>query len=131
MSEVQEVIDSANIKCHHLPFHFKTLPLEVAILITEYVCPVNYTVDDIKNTKNMLSAFQWELPDWFWRGRLDKQHLFMELDGLEKTRPPMGWQLALDLMNLVTDQARFPSSGLANRERVLGIMFGLEKAFLE
>lgn len=136
---VQEAIDSANIEslrgssieCHRLPFHFKNLPLEVAILITEYICPVNYTVDDIKNTRNMLSVFQWELPDWFWRGRLTKQHLFMELDGLKETSSPVGWQLALDLMSLVSDLVRFSASGLANRERVLGIMFGLEKTFLE
>ena len=43
----------------------------------------------------------------------------------------MGWQLALDLMSLVKDQARFSSNGLANRERALGIMLGLEKTFLE
>ena len=132
---VQEAIDSANIEClrrserHLLPFHFTSLPLEVAILITEYICPVNYTVDDIKDTRNMLLVFQWKLPDWFWRGRFN-EHLFVELYEAKKTSS-IGWQLALNLMSLVTDQARFSSSGLVNRERVLGIMFGLEKTFLE
>ena len=57
-------------------------------------------------------------------------HLFVELYEVKKTSP-IGWQLALNLMSLVTDQARFSSSGLVNRERVLGIMFGLEETFLE
>ena len=57
MPAIQKAIDSAkierlrgsNVEFHRLPSHFKNIPLEVAILITECVCPVKYTVDDIKD----------------------------------------------------------------------------------
>lgn len=137
MPVIQKAIDNANIESlrgsdvefHRLPSHFQKIPLDVAILITECVCPVKYTVDDITNTKNMLSVFQWKLPDWFWRGRLN-EHLLIELGELKKASSTVGWQLALDMMSLVLDRARYSSSGLANRERVLGIMFALEKTYL-
>ena len=135
---VQEAIDGASIKSRRVPStgrrrlssRFSYLPLDVAILVAEWVCPVNYTADDVKDTRNMLLVFEWKLPDWFWRGRLNK-HFFVELDRIMKASSPVNWQLRLDLMSLVFDPTWFPSSGLANRERVLGIMLALEKAYLE
>lgn len=133
--EVQKAMNCANVenlresKGHHLSSHFSNIPLEVAILIAEWVCPVKYTLDDIKDTGNMLSVFGWKLPDWFWQGRLD-ECLFIELDRLKKARSPVSWQLRLNLMCLVADRTRFSSSGLASCERVLGIMLALEKTYL-
>ncbi|CAI7655928.1 unnamed protein product [Penicillium glandicola] len=127
---IQEALDCAEIKCHH-PSQFSNIPLEVAILISERVCPIiDYTVDDIKDTRNMLIEFGWELPEWFWRARLN-EHLFFELNKLSKKGSSKDGQLRLDLMSLVADQSRFASSGLANRERVLATMFALDKAYTE
>lgn len=134
--EVQKAMNCANVeslresRSRHLPSHFSSIPLEVAVLITEWICPVKYTLDDIKNTGNMLLVFGWKLPDLFWQGRMD-DHLFIELDKLKKARSPVGWQLRLNLMCLVVDRTRFSSNGLASRERVLGVILDLEKAYLD
>jgi hypothetical protein len=49
--------------------HFINLPFEIAILIAEIICPVNYTLFQVNDTREMLSVFKWSLPDWFWRRR--------------------------------------------------------------
>ncbi|CDM31600.1 hypothetical protein PROQFM164_S02g001750 [Penicillium roqueforti FM164] len=106
------------------------IPLEVAILIAEWVCPIKHTLSDIKNTGNMLLVFGWNLPDWFWQRRLD-EGLFIELDKLKKEMSPVGWQLRLNLMCLVVGRTEFrSSSGLASRERVLKSILALEKPYL-
>ena len=131
MPEVQKAMDCAPVeslresRSRHLPSHLSSISLEVAALIAEWVCPVKYTLDDIKNTGNMLLVFEWKLPDWFWKGRLDER-LFIELD----QRSPVSWQLRLNLMCLVVDRTRSSSNGLASRERVLGALLDLEEAYL-
>ena len=109
---------------------FSDIPLEVAILIAEWVCLVKYTLSDIKNTGNMLLVFGWNLPNWFWQGRVDER-LFIELDELKKVRSPVGWQLRLNLMCLVVHRTESrSSSGLASRERVMKGILALEKTYL-
>jgi hypothetical protein len=78
-------------------------------------------------------VFGWELPEWFWRARLNSHlHLFFfELDKTSKIRSPADWQLWLNLMSLVADRSRFVSTGLANRERVLGVMLALEEVYAD
>lgn len=58
--------------------------------------------------------------------------LFIELDELKKSKSPVDWQvLGLGLMSLVSDQEWYCSSGFGNRERVLGILVEMKKAYLE
>lgn len=115
---LQEVITRANTGDSIYP-HFSKLPLEVIILISEWVCPTDYDLDDVENIRNMLFAFQWNLPDWFWRRRL-QEDLFFELDILRKSSSPVNWQmLGLGLMGLVSDRTWYTTRGLANRERIL------------
>ena len=52
------------------------LPLEVCLLITEIICPFEYSHSDVENTRDMLSVFGWTLPDWFWRSRLQLNAIF-------------------------------------------------------
>ncbi|KAJ5426391.1 hypothetical protein N7465_001461 [Penicillium sp. CMV-2018d] len=126
--EVQKAMNCANVE-KSAGIKKPSIRLEVAVLIAEWICPVKYTLDDIKNTGNMLLVFGWKLPDWFWQGRMD-DHLFIELDKLKKARSPLSWQLRLNLMCLVVDRTRFSSNGLASRERVFGVILDLEKAYL-
>jgi len=95
-------------------------PMEINIMISEWVCPVDYILKDIGDMRNLLLAFQWKLPDWFWKRRLKaKEYLFFELDVLRKSGSPVNWQiLKLDLMSLYSDQGWYSRSGLANRERI-------------
>ncbi|KAJ5212361.1 uncharacterized protein N7498_004007, partial [Penicillium cinerascens] len=130
---VQKAIDIAKVEAERSDYCLRktSFPLEISVLIAEWVCPLNYTENDINNTKNMLLAFQWKLPDFFWRARLN-EFLFVELDELKKAKFPVDWQvLRLGLMRLVSDRKWYLASGLGDRERVLGIMVDIKKAYLE
>lgn len=123
---IQEAINSAKAECYHPSSVFSILPLELVVLISEYACPItDYTVENVQNLGNMLSGFGWELPAWFWRVRLDES-LFFELEKPTDTSS-VDWKARLNLMSLVADRSRLVSSGLVNRERVLGIMVSLKK----
>ncbi|CAG8179004.1 unnamed protein product [Penicillium nalgiovense] len=81
--------------------------------------------------RNMLSAWQWTLPDWFWKVRL-KEELFIELNSLRESNYSIDWQaLRLDLIALVSDRVWYVSSGLPNRERVIGFMTAIKSNFLK
>ncbi|KAJ5456761.1 hypothetical protein N7530_012035 [Penicillium desertorum] len=129
--EVQKVVDNARkTKKEYKPPRCSHVPLEVATMIAEWTCPVDYTAD-VKNTRNMLLAWQWTFPDWFWKVRL-KEELFVELNSLRESNYSIDWQaLRLDLMALVSDQERYLSSGLPNRERVIGFMTAIKSNFLK
>ncbi|KAI3134100.1 hypothetical protein CBS147330_3664 [Penicillium roqueforti] len=130
--EVQRAIESARkTKKERVQSRYSDVPLEVAIMIAELICPVDYTPADLKNTRNMLSVLQWTLPDWFWKRRL-KEEIFIELNSLREANCSIDWQgLRLDLMGLVFDKNWYVFSGLPNRERVLGLMTGIKSNFLE
>ncbi|OKP08609.1 hypothetical protein PENSUB_5596 [Penicillium subrubescens] len=102
---------------------FDRLPAELTHLISEWVLPIEYTSDDVRNMRNMLLAFGWDLPGWFWRRRL-AEDLFFELEVLRKSCfPPPAWMklqmMRLDVMYLTFDRTWYPHSGLANRKRIL------------
>lgn len=102
--------------------YFNKLPTEVNFLISEWACPIDYTSDDVRNIRNMLLAFGWDLPDWFWLRRLSEE-FFFELDILRNSSSPppsrMNLQLLrLDVMRLTFDRTRYPHCGLANRQRI-------------
>lgn len=101
--------------------YFNKLPTEINFLISEWICPIDYTSDDVRNTRNMLLAFGWDLPDWFWQRRL-AEDFFFELDILRKSSSPpsrMNLQiLRLDVMHLTFDRTWYPHCGLANRQRI-------------
>jgi len=125
---IQQAMDSAKTECYHPSSRFSNIPLELMVLISEDVCPItDYTVNDVQNLRNMLLGFGWKLPEWFWRVRLDER-LFFEL-GKSSESPSAYWKVRLNLMSLVADRSRLVSSGLVNRERVLGIMFALKEAY--
>jgi hypothetical protein len=101
--------------------YYNRLPTEITLLISEWVCPTDYTSDDVRNMRNILLAFRWDLPDWFWLRRLPED-FFFELDTLRKSSSPppprMNLQiLRLDVMRL-TFRKRNPHCGLANRQRI-------------
>lgn len=102
--------------------YFNKLPTEVNFLISEWVCPIDYTSDNVRNMRNMLLAFRWDLPDWFWLRRLSED-FFFELDILRKSSSPPPSQmnlqiLRLDVMRLTFDRTWYPHCGLANRQRI-------------
>ena len=119
---LQEVITHAIERPFTTRVYFNELPTEVTFLISEWVCPIEYTSDDVRNMRNMLLAFGWDLPDWFWLRRLSED-FFFELDILRKSSSPppsrMNLQiLQLDVMRLTFDRTWYPHCGLANRQRI-------------
>ncbi|CRL26671.1 unnamed protein product [Penicillium camemberti] len=124
---IQQAIASTKTDYYHPTSGLGILPLELRVLISEFICPItDYTMSDVQNLRNMLLGFGWELPKWFWRVRLDER-LFFELKYSEDTSAD--WKLRLELMSLVADRSRLGSSGLANRERIIGIMLALRDAY--
>ncbi|KAJ5701125.1 hypothetical protein N7488_008673 [Penicillium malachiteum] len=109
------------------------LPLDIWLLVVEDICPVKYTRLEVTNLRNMYSVFSFNLPEFFW-GRRSQRELsfFFELDLLTKDEcDSLDWQfLFLCLVELLSDEKWFPSGGLANRDRVLkpikGIIANLE-----
>ncbi|KAJ5123591.1 hypothetical protein N7448_009688 [Penicillium atrosanguineum] len=71
---VQKAFEVAKVEAERPNFCSRKIsfPLEISLLISEWVCPVNHTGHDIKNIKNMLLTFQWKLPEFFWRVRLSE-----------------------------------------------------------
>jgi hypothetical protein len=129
---IQKAINSATkTKDKCIRSRCSPIPLEVAIMIAEWTCPIDYTPADVKNTRNMLSAWHWTLPDWFWKRRL-KEDIFIELISFRESNHSIDWQaLRLDLMGLVSDREWYFYSGLPNRERVLGFMTAIKANFLK
>jgi hypothetical protein len=118
--ELQNAIQVAqNMVGKRKSSYLNKLPLEISLLVAEIICPIIYTQSDVQNMRNMLSVFALNLPDAFWRSRLQsKRDLFFEVDLLETDS--VDWQLLwLGLMGLLSDKW-YNSSGLAHRERLLG-----------
>jgi hypothetical protein len=52
----------------------------------------NATRDSIEDTENLLNAFRWRLPGWYWQNRCRKD-LIMEFQELLKLNDtPIDWQ---------------------------------------
>lgn len=128
---IQQAMDSAaKTGCNDLSSSLNILPLELMILISDYVCPItDYTADDVRNLRNMLLGFRWQLPKYFWRVRLDES-LFSRLSKCDESSFA-DWKLRLSLMSIVADPNKLKSSGLVNRGRVLEIMRALKEAYMK
>ncbi|KAJ5177797.1 uncharacterized protein N7500_000496 [Penicillium coprophilum] len=130
--EMHKAIDRARkTEKNHIRPRDNSIPLDIAIIVAELICPIDYTPADLMNTRNMLAAFQWTLPDGFWKRRLKEEDILFELELLRKANYPIDWQsLRLDLMALVSNRHWYHFSGLANRVRVLGFMTAIASNFL-
>jgi len=96
------------------------IPPEVVLMTMEIICPLEYTQENVQDMRNLLSVFSLDIPKSFWERRLKFDiHMLPELDLLEKVDlESLDWQLlGLSLMDLHSDPF-WPSSGLANRQRV-------------
>ncbi|KAJ5746191.1 hypothetical protein N7520_011373 [Penicillium odoratum] len=88
------------------------LPLEICLLVLDIICPLDFTQRDVQSTSNMLSVFVLNVPEFFWRSRLQANHdLFFEVDCV-RDHDSLDWQcLWLGLMDLLADHTWFISSG--------------------
>lgn len=119
--EVQNIINLARAqRTDWKSSHFNKLPLEICLLVLEDICPLDFTQCDVQCTRNMLSVFALDVPESFWRSRLQtNRDLFFEVDCV-RDHDSLDWQyLWLGLMDLLADHTWFVSSGLATRKRAL------------
>lgn len=131
---IRDIIDRFQVLSFTTPgvssTRFSTLPMDVAVLIAEMVCPLEYDLDDVKDTENLVSISQWRLPRSFWCLRLDENILF-ELKELKGSKALLDWQLLrLALMRLVADESSYISKGLKLRARAMERMYGIKKMYL-
>lgn len=128
---VQKAIYSARFMRQRPYPCFGKVPFDVVFLIAELVCPIMYTTCDVDDTRSMIIAFQWKLPDSFWRTRLNENEFF-EFEELKKDTSPVDWQmLRLDMMILVSDPWLYSSSGLLDRKWLLETMLAIKSAYLK
>lgn len=107
-----------------------TLPLDIATLIADYICPLHYSNWHASSLRNLLSIFEWTLPESFWRRRIDEE-LFFELQDIRKSdsNAHFDWQtLRLELM-LLQEYTLHHRSGLELRSHVLGALSELMAAY--
>ncbi|CAP74185.1 hypothetical protein PCH_Pc14g00440 [Penicillium rubens Wisconsin 54-1255] len=83
--ELQSTIQLAqNMVGKRKSSYLNRLPLEISLLVAEIICPIIYTQSDVQKIRNMLSVLALNLPDAFWRSRLQsKRDLFFEVDLLD------------------------------------------------
>jgi hypothetical protein len=104
--------------------------MDIAVLIADMVCPVQYSLEDVRDTENLVSISQWQLPQSFWSLRLNESTLF-ELNSLRGSKALLDWQLLrLALMRLVADESSYVSIGLFIRVRAMERMNGIKNMYL-
>lgn len=102
------------------------VPLDIAIQIVE--CS---KLAGIKDTRNMLAAFGWRLPDSYWKSRC-KMDLIFEYADLHKTNCPVDWQLiGLATEELMEDPGWERNTGLGTRRWIFGHLKQIKTIFLD
>lgn len=137
--EIRDAIERANnlgITSNGTSFKFTKLPCELKLMILDFVCPLEYKKSDLQDTRNLLIAFGWSLPGYFWRSRFPPgrflpdrfppdERLVFEVKTLKATSLARWHAFFLDLAPVFSNRENFLASGLANRERVLAILDGI------
>ncbi|PLB55680.1 hypothetical protein P170DRAFT_344994 [Aspergillus steynii IBT 23096] len=108
------------------------IPVELAIMIVDLIRKApGYGLEDIKSTRNMLSAFGWSLPDTYWQSRC-RNRLIFEVEDLIEAGSKVDWQLVcLGLEELLFDHHWYFKGGLRNRGRILQLIGQIKVVFLE
>ncbi|OKL60901.1 hypothetical protein UA08_03221 [Talaromyces atroroseus] len=103
----------------------RRVPLEVAMQIVEAA-----KLSSIADTRNMLTAFEWRLPDSYWQSKCDMDLIF-EYDDLRKTNALVDWQfLALATEELLENPGWFDNSGLRIRRQTFDFLKQIKDGFL-
>ncbi|KAJ0413850.1 hypothetical protein BJY00DRAFT_319412 [Aspergillus carlsbadensis] len=101
------------------------LPLEIALEIIDAIANSNrppltgLPCDPIQDTRNILAAFHWDLPDSYWIKRCSPALVFEDED-LRRSGTPVGWAaLCLRLEALFDDPHWYCVGGLRRRRDIL------------
>jgi hypothetical protein len=92
------------------------LPLDIKYIILDYL---NHT-----DTRNVLMALKWRIPDQYWRGRVPKD-IIWEIKELAASPTDVAWQdLCLEAELLLESL-----HGLLNRQRIIQVLRGTKSLF--
>ncbi|RHZ63443.1 uncharacterized protein CDV56_107656 [Aspergillus thermomutatus] len=107
------------------------LPLDLAVTIVDLMYKTQpHCQQRIDDTRNLLEAFRWRLPNTYWQARCNTPLLF-ELDDLIKAGTAVNWPgLCLGIEELLLDDDWYCNSGLNNRARTLKLLNGIKEGFL-
>jgi hypothetical protein len=101
------------------------IPLDIAIQLVEWVKLIS-----VADTRNMLTAFGWRLPDSYWK-RFCKMDLIFEYSDLKKTNLPVNWQLiALATEEIMEDPEWDRNTGLGTRRGIFRYLGQMKTIFL-
>ncbi|PYH91560.1 hypothetical protein BO71DRAFT_401263 [Aspergillus ellipticus CBS 707.79] len=106
------------------------IPVEIRIMIVEMIYKQpGYCQARIRETKNMLRAFGWRLPDSYWQERCIPRLVF-EIQDLIQAGRVVDWKyLCLGLEELVFKYRWYAGSGLRNRARICKKIEGIRTGF--
>ncbi|XHG06785.1 hypothetical protein AWENTII_009965 [Aspergillus wentii] len=117
ITEIRDLVDEARRRLMMLPkAALISAPIDVQCLIAD-------CIDSQRDLNNMLVAFRWQLPDAYWRGRFPEDIIF-EYDGFKNEQ--IDWQY----LSRGVEQLLKTCQGLRNRRRILRLLDGIKKAFL-
>lgn len=135
--EIRRVIEQAtqpNIldgPCQQRASKLPQVPLEIAMMIVDAIYyDGKYNAAMIGDTRNLLAAFQWALPDMYWQSRC-YQDLIFEVKDLTEGGISVNWQrLCLGLEGLLVDHEWHSQIGPAHRSRILQMLKRTKVIFL-
>ncbi|CEL06877.1 hypothetical protein ASPCAL10047 [Aspergillus calidoustus] len=104
------------------------LPLDIALEIIDVIYHSDApTFARAKDTRNILEAFHWHLPDSYWIKRCNPGLLF-EIADLRASGKPVDWAtFCLGIEELLVDPNWFCNSGLGRRRVVLDFVATLQR----
>ncbi|GAB1191758.1 hypothetical protein APSETT444_000940 [Aspergillus pseudonomiae] len=132
---IQKLIAEATRECTevHLRGHsaIVDLPLDIAILIVDLIYGSRpRSMERLIDTRNLLEAFQWKLPETYWKTRCDYWLVF-EMDDLIREKRAAKWsRFCLGLEELLLERGWYCNSGLRTRQRALTSLGGIKEHFL-
>lgn len=130
---IQEIIEQATRESHSDSRPRRTpsslvshVPLDIALQIVEMT-----KLGSIKDTRNMLAAFEWRLPDSYWKSRC-KMDLIFEYADLQKTDSLVDWQfIGLATEELMEDPTWERNTGLGTRRWIFQYLEQIKTIFLD
>lgn len=130
---VQEIIEQATLSQktesnsrQSPPSVVSQIPLDIAIQIVEFTKRASTT-----DTRNLLAAFRWRLPDNYWKSCCNMDLIF-EYDDLQKTNIRVDWQIiGLATEELMEDPDWERNTGLGTRRWIFHQLEQIKTRFLD
>ncbi|KAJ9196238.1 hypothetical protein C8Q69DRAFT_453143 [Paecilomyces variotii] len=106
------------------------LPLDIAVVIIDIIYKSQpHSRERIEDTRNILDAFEWKLPNAYWQSRCNPELVF-EVGDLIKAEHIVDWaNFCLGLEELLLDEDWYCNSGLNNRGRTLKLIAAIKERF--